>query len=93
MIDLPNSATFAAALAEPRVYAAMAVAAVAGVTRGFSGFGGAMIYMPLIATIYDPRIAAVTILLVDLVSATPFAIPQVVTALGARWHRFQSPWR
>ena len=77
MIDVPNSATFAAALAEPRIFAAMAVAALAGLTRGFSGFGGAMIYMPLIATIYDPRIAAVTILLVDLVSATPFAIPEV----------------
>ena len=77
MIDFPNSETFAAALAEPRLYAAMAVAALAGITRGFSGFGGAMIYMPLIAAIYDPRIAAVTILLVDLVAATPFAIPEV----------------
>jgi uncharacterized protein len=77
VIDLPNSATFAAALAEPRIFAAMAVAALAGVTRGFSGFGGAMVYMPLIAAIYDPRIAAVTILLVDTVSATPFAIPEV----------------
>ncbi len=77
MIDLPNSATFAAALAEPRIFAAMAVAALAGLTRGFSGFGGAMVYMPLIAAIYDPRIAAVTILLVDFVSATPFAIPEV----------------
>ena len=77
VIDPPISETFAAALAEPRVYAAMAVAALAGITRGFSGFGGAMIYMPLIAAIYDPRIAAVTILLVDFVSATPFAIAEV----------------
>jgi uncharacterized membrane protein YfcA len=77
VIDLPNSETFAAVLAEPRIYAAMAVAALAGVTRGFSGFGGAMVYMPLIAAIYDPRIAAVTILLVDFVSATPFAIAEV----------------
>jgi uncharacterized membrane protein YfcA len=77
VIELPDSATFAAALAEPRIYAAMAVAALSGVTRGFSGFGGAMIYMPLVAAIYDPRIAAVTILLVDLVSATPFAIPEM----------------
>ena len=77
MIDLPTSETFAAALAEPRIYAEMAVAALAGITRGFSGFGGAMIYMPLVSAIYDPRIAAVTILLVDLVSATPFAIPEM----------------
>ncbi|MBX9840938.1 MAG: sulfite exporter TauE/SafE family protein [Xanthobacteraceae bacterium] len=77
MIDLPTSETFAAALAEPRIYAAMAVAALAGVTRGFSGFGGAMVYMPLVSAIYDPRIAAVTVLLVDLVAATPFAIPEL----------------
>lgn len=77
MIELPDSSTFAAALAEPRVYVGMAVAALAGLTRGFSGFGGAMIYMPLIAMIYDPRIAAVTILIVDFVSATPFAIPEI----------------
>ena len=76
MLDLPDSATFAAALAEPRIFAAMAVAAIAGLTRGFSGFGGAMVYMPLIAAIYDPRIAAVTILLVDFLSASPFAIPE-----------------
>jgi uncharacterized membrane protein YfcA len=42
--------------------------------RGFSGFGGAMIYMPLVAALYDPRIAAVTILLVDFVSTSPFAV-------------------
>jgi uncharacterized protein len=77
VIDLPTSETFAAALAEPRLYAAMAVAGLAGMTRGFSGFGGAMIYMPLIAMIYDPRIAAVTVLVVDFVSATPFAIPEI----------------
>ena len=77
MIDLPDSTTFAAALSERRLSLAMAVAGLSGLVRGFSGFGGAMVYMPLIATIYDPRIAAVTILLVDLVSATPFAIPEV----------------
>jgi uncharacterized protein len=76
VIDLPDSATFAAALAEPRIFAAIAVAALAGLTRGFSGFGGAMIYMPLIAAVYEPRIAAVTILLVDFLSTTPFAIPE-----------------
>ena len=77
MIDLPDSATFAAALADRRIYAAVAVAALAGLVRGFSGFGGAMIYMPLVAAIYDPRIAAVTILLVDFLCTTPFAIPEI----------------
>ncbi len=77
MIDLPDSATFAAALAERRLVMAMAVAALAGLVRGFSGFGGAMIYMPLAAAIYDPRIAAVTILLVDFASTSPFAIREM----------------
>jgi uncharacterized membrane protein YfcA len=69
--------TFAAALADRRIYAAAAVAGLAGLVRGFSGFGGAMIYMPLVAAIYDPRIAAVTILAVDFLATTPFALPEV----------------
>ena len=76
MIDLPDTASFAAAFADNRIYAAAAVAALAGLVRGFSGFGGAMIYMPLVAAIYEPRVAAVTILLVDFLSSTPFAIPE-----------------
>lgn len=74
MIDLPDSATFAAALSERRLLLAMGVAALSGLVRGFSGFGGAMIYMPLVAALYDPRIAAVTVLLIDFVSTSPFAI-------------------
>lgn len=77
MIDLPASAIFAEALAERRILAAATVAALSGLVRGFSGFGGAMIYVPLIAAIYDPRIAAVTLLLVDFLSSTPFAVPEV----------------
>lgn len=76
MIDFPDSATFAAALADHRILTAAAVSALAGLVRGFSGFGGAMIYMPLVAAIYEPRIAAATLLLVDFLSSTPFAIPE-----------------
>jgi uncharacterized membrane protein YfcA len=76
VIDLPDSATFAAALADRRIVTAAAVSALAGLVRGFSGFGGAMIYMPLVAAIYEPRIAAATLLLVDFLSSTPFAIPE-----------------
>ncbi len=77
VIDLPDSATFAAALADRRIVTAAGVALLSGLVRGFSGFGGAMIYMPLVAAIYEPRIAAVTILAVDVISSTPFAIPEV----------------
>jgi uncharacterized membrane protein YfcA len=77
VIEFPDSATFAATLADRRLLGAAAVSALSGLVRGFSGFGGAMIYMPLVAAIYEPRIAAVTILLVDFISSTPFAIPEL----------------
>jgi uncharacterized membrane protein YfcA len=83
VIDLPDSATFAAAISEPRFLTAATVSALAGLVRGFSGFGGAMIYMPLVAAIYEPRIAAATLLLVDFASSTPFAIPQL---RRCTWH-------
>ncbi len=43
--------------------------------RGFSGFGSALIYVPLMAAIYEPRIAALTLLIVDFVASAPFTVP------------------
>lgn len=62
-------------IAEPRFATAAAVAVVAGLVRGFSGFGSALIYVPLIAAIYEPRIAALTLLIVDFVASAPFTVP------------------
>jgi uncharacterized membrane protein YfcA len=76
VIDLPDSSIFAAAIADRRFVWAAAVAALSGLVRGFTGFGSALIYMPLIAAIYDPRIAAVTLLLTDFVSSAPYTIPE-----------------
>ena len=47
-----------AALADRRFAAAVAIAALSGFVRGFSGFGSALIYIPLIAAVYEPRKAA-----------------------------------
>jgi hypothetical protein len=77
VIELPDSATFAAILADRRFFAAWAIASISGVVRGFSGFGSALIYMPLIAAVYDPRIAAVTLLLVDFSCSSPFAMAEL----------------
>jgi uncharacterized membrane protein YfcA len=74
VIDFPTGSTFAAVSAEPRFYGALAIALLAGVVRGFSGFGSALIYMPLVAAIYDPRVAAVTLLLIDTAGSAPFAV-------------------
>ncbi len=65
MIELPDSAMLAATFADPRTYAAMAVSLLAGAVRGFSGFGSALIFVPLMSAIYDPRTAAGTFLLID----------------------------
>lgn len=65
MIELPDSAAIAAVFTDPRSYAAMAVSILAGAVRGFSGFGSALIFVPLMSAIYDPRTAAGTFLLID----------------------------
>jgi uncharacterized protein len=69
-----HSAAFAAIFADPRFIAALAIAVVSGLVRGFSGFGSALIYMPLISALYGPRIAAPTLLVIDAVCALPFAL-------------------
>ena len=74
MPDFPDLSVFAAALGERRFIAAVVVAALSGLVRGFSGFGSALIYIPLVSAIYEPRIAAATLLLIDLVSSTPFSV-------------------
>ena len=76
MIDFPDSATILAVVNDRRFIAAAAVSALSGLVRGFAGFGSALIYMPLVAAIYDPRIAAITLLLIDFCGSTPFTIPE-----------------
>jgi uncharacterized protein len=54
--------------------ALMAVALIASVARGFSGFGAALIFMPLASTVAAPRMVAALLLIIDLVCAAPFAL-------------------
>ena len=55
--------------------ALIAFALIASIARGFSGFGGALIFMPLASTVILPRTAAVMLMLVDLVAAAPLIPP------------------
>jgi uncharacterized protein len=48
-----------------------AIAFVAGTSRGFSGFGSALIFMPLASSMAAPRLVAALLLLIDFVSAAP----------------------
>ena len=73
-VNLLDSTLFAGAVADRRFWLALAISALAGLVRGFSGFGSALIYMPLVAAVYEPRVAAVTLLLIDTVSTAPFTV-------------------
>jgi len=60
-------------------YALLIITVVlAGMVRGFSGFGSALIFMPVASSLIDPRLAAGVFLFVDLF----VALPLVVKALG-----------
>lgn len=53
---------------------AVLTALIAGVTRGFSGFGGALIFVPLVSAAYGPRVAAPTLLVIDTALTLPFLV-------------------
>ena len=60
--------------ADVGINAAIAICAVAfisGTARGFSGFGSALIFMPLASSIADPRLVAALFLIIDFVAAAP----------------------
>jgi uncharacterized membrane protein YfcA len=48
-----------------------AIALVSGIARGFSGFGSALIFMPLASSLAAPRLVAAVLLIIDFVAAGP----------------------
>ena len=55
-------------------HAALAICAIAfisGTARGFSGFGSALIFMPLASSLATPRLVATLLLIVDFVGSLP----------------------
>jgi hypothetical protein len=48
-----------------------AIALVSGMARGFSGFGSALIFMPLASSMAAPRLVAALLLIIDFVAAVP----------------------
>ncbi len=47
------------------------IAFVSGTARGFSGFGSALIFMPLASSLAAPRLVAALLLIIDFVAAAP----------------------
>ncbi len=56
----------------PALLITVAAALVAALVRGFSGFGAALIFVPVASAAYGPTVAAPTLLLVDFVLTFPF---------------------
>ncbi len=48
-----------------------AIAFVSGTARGFSGFGAALIFMPLASSVASPKLVAAFLLVVDFIAAAP----------------------
>ncbi len=56
----------------PSTWLVAAIVLTGGIVRGFSGFGGALIFIPLCASIIGPKKAVAVFYLFDLLSATPY---------------------
>src|SRR5437016_11817102 len=60
--------------ADLTTFAAIAICAIAfvsGTARGFSGFGSALIFMPLASSLAPPSMIAALLLVIDFVAAAP----------------------
>ncbi|MFC3675772.1 sulfite exporter TauE/SafE family protein [Ferrovibrio xuzhouensis] len=67
--------------ADPRYWVVVGAAALAGLVRGFSGFGSGMVFMPIASLLYEPRLAAVWLFVADDIAALtmlPAALRQCV---------------
>ena len=69
-------------LAQPTSWFIALVTLISGVVRGFSGFGGALILVPVASAVLGPRIAVPTFYLSDLGSATPYGVAKI---FKCRW--------
>ncbi len=65
MSDLP--AEFAVVLGDWRLYAAALATALAGVMRGYSGFGTAVLLAPIYSTLWGPRVGVPVMLIMELI--------------------------
>lgn len=76
VFDLPVAETFLTVITDPRFPFAVAISILAGAVRGFSGFGSALIFIPLMSAVYGPQIAAATFVTIDL-AVGAFFVPRV----------------
>jgi hypothetical protein len=65
---------FQATFGDWRFVAVALVALIAGLVRGFSGFGAAMIFVPIAAALYSPQTAVVLLYVTDGVVTLPLVL-------------------
>lgn len=93
MIDGADWHVLGEALAQGRTWFLAAIVLIAGVVRGFSGFGGALIFIPLASALLGPRVGVPLFYLVDFCTATPYGLklirrasmPEVMPMLIGSW--------
>jgi uncharacterized membrane protein YfcA len=54
--------------------AAGVVSFIGGLVRGFTGFGGALIFVPLVSALYEPARTAPTLFIIDTLTTLPMTI-------------------
>jgi hypothetical protein len=64
----------AASFAPELVAAAIAIAVAAGVVRGITGFGGALVMTPPLALLFGPALVVPAVLLLESVAAAPMVV-------------------
>jgi uncharacterized membrane protein YfcA len=63
--------------ADPRWLWIAAAAVLAALVRGFTGFGAAMVFVPVASAIYEPKVAVVVLFIVDSVITLPLAFKAI----------------
>src|SRR4051812_23305853 len=66
----------------PVIALAVVIGALAGIIRGITGFGGAMVMSPPLALLFGPRLAVPVVLLLESIAAAPMLVQ---TRREVRW--------
>ena len=74
MIESASIAALGDVLTQGRTWFLVAVVLIAGLVRGFSGFGGALIFIPMASALLGPRLGVPVFYLVDLCTAMPYGL-------------------
>jgi uncharacterized protein len=91
--DGATLAAMADAATQGKTWFLAAVVLIAGIVRGFSGFGGALVFIPMASAVLGPRLGVPVFYLVDFCTATPYGLkmirrasmPEIMPMLIGSW--------